>query len=237
MKDIKDWSKAIEDLKIMDADAVLNLYSEMLATAHDLGYKVPDEQLIETEDADKLRAVIPPLHEGLVAFHATAKAEAEKKAKATKAAPKKKPVVANAADKKTASPKKPARTAKQKGEETESKPMTTPTAKKAATPKKVAAKKAPAKKVAKKAAKKAAAKNARTPAGGGNKNPFGEKAVIKVLNKAPEVREGTERHKRVMAVLKYGNKKVADFYAGEKPPLNRTDTLRFMEEQGWISIK
>jgi hypothetical protein len=40
-----------------------------------------------------------------------------------------------------------------------------------------------------------------------------------------------------MAVLKYANKKVSDFYAGEKPPLNRTDTLRFMEEQGWISIK
>lgn len=224
-KELKDWSKSIEGLADMEGDTVVGLYSEMLASAHDIGYKVPDAQLIETEDPAQLRGVIPALHEGLMKYHAEAKVEAKSK----KAAAEKKP--AKAIAKKAAT--KPAKTAAQKPATTEKEPKMAKTAKKAAkaAPAKKAAK-APAKKAAK-GAKKAAA-NART---GVARNPFGENAVIKVLNKETGIRADSERGKRVAAVFKYNNKKVSAFYEGEKPPYNRTDTLRFLIDRKFISVK
>lgn len=238
MKDLKDWSKQISGLESMDKDATLALYSDMLATAHDIGHKVPDDQLIETEDAAKLKAVIPALHEGIKAAHAAAK----KKKPATEFAPTtssahtikaselkggKKPQTAKA-------PKKPAKAAAQKEPtgKTEKETMGSTAAKKAPAKKaaKGAKKAAPAKK-----GKKAAAANARTGVGG--RNPFGENAVIKVLTKETGIKEGSERYRRVAVVLKYNGKKVADFYAKEQPPLNRTDTLRFLIDRKIISIK
>jgi outer membrane biosynthesis protein TonB len=225
-KELKDWSKSIDGLADMGADDVIALYSEMLASAHDLGYKVPDAQLIETEDAEKLRGVIPALHTGLVKYNAEAQAEAKTK----KAAAEKKP--AKAVSKKAVT--KPAKEAAQKPPAKEKEPKMAKTAKKAAkaaAPAKKAAK-APAKKAAK-GAKKASA-NART---GVARNPFGENAVIKVLNKETGVRADSERGKRIAAVFKYANKKVSAFYEGEKPPYNRTDTLRFLVDRKFISVK
>lgn len=238
MKALKDWSKQISGLDAMDKDAVLALYSEMLATAHDIGYKVPDDQLIETEDPVKLRAVMPALHEGIRAAHAAAKNKkpaveftesssthslkaSELKKGKTKAAVKQK------------APKKPAVAAAQKEpKSTETETMgSTATAKKTA---KKAAKGAVKKAPAKKAAKKASAANARTSVG---RNPFGENAVIKVLNKETGVSADSERGKRIAVVFKYNGKKVSDFFAKEKPPMNRTDTLRFLIDRKFISIK
>jgi outer membrane biosynthesis protein TonB len=221
MKPLKDWSKEITGLAAMEDAAVLVLYSDMLATAHDIGYAVPDAQLIETEDAAALRGVIPDLHAGIVKAHAEAKtAEKEKKTLVTKPAPVKK------------TPTKPTKKVVQK-ESKETTMAKTATAKKTA-------KKAPAAKKAakagKKTAKKAAAKaNARTAVG--VRNPFGENAVIKVLNKDTGIRADSERGKRVAVVLKYNGKKVADFYAKEQAPNNRTDTLRFLVDKGFISVK
>jgi hypothetical protein len=120
---LKDWTAQIEGLAEMEADAVINIYTEMLATAHDIGYKVPDELLIETENPDELRKVIVPLHEGIVKFHAE-KPATEK--------------VGNSPAKKSAA-KKPAKPAKQKGakQETEME-ATAKKAAKAKTPKKAA---------------------------------------------------------------------------------------------------
>lgn len=240
IKELKDWSTSITGLKALGKDDTLALYSEMLATAHDLGYKVPDEQLIETEDPDALKRVIPPLHEGLVAHHAIVKADAEKKeAAAAKKAAKPIKLIKVPKDKEPATPPtKPAKKVAQKAPKEKTKMAKT--AKVAAPAAKKAAKAAPAKKAAKKAAKKGAAKkaagaNARTSVG--FRNPFGENAVIKVLNKDTGIKDGSERARRVAAVFKYSNKKVSAFYAGEKPPLNRTDTLRFMIDQGFISVK
>jgi len=237
MKDVKDWSAAITGIADLDNDATLSLYSEILATAHDIGYKVPDQQLIETEDATKLRAVMPALHEGLIKFHAAAKADAARKAAEAAKAPK--PVKKTAAKKAvTTAPTKPVKKTAQKGASTTEKTaMATEKAVKAPAKKAVAKKaaKAPAKKaVAKKGAKKAATANARTPV---VKNQFGEKAVIKVLTKENPARADTERGKRIAVVYKYHGKKVADFYANEKPPYNRTDTLRYLIDNEHISIK
>lgn len=234
MKNIKDWTASLADIANWDDSATLAIYSEMLATAHDIGYKVPDQQLIETEDAAKLKAVMPALHEGLVAFHAAAKAEAKVKADtaAKKAA---KPVKEKKAAKVKAetapAPTKPAKKVAQKVAP-EEKTM----AKAAKTAKTPAKKAAPAKKsVAKKGAKKAAAANARMPAAA--RNPFGEKAVIKVLIKENPARADSERGRRIAVVMKYNGKKVADFFANEKPPFNRTDTLRYLIDNEFITIK
>lgn len=246
MKALKDWSKQIDGLEAMEKDETLALYSEMLATAHDIGYKVPDDQLIETEDPTKLKAVMPKLHEGIKAAHAEAKANAKKKpatefaptttSKHTVKASELKGGRAKKAKPQATAPTKPAVAAAQKGSKTESEKDMGSTAKKAKkAPAKKAAKAAPTKKAAKKsAAKKSAAANARTGVG---RNPFGENAVIKVLNKETGVSASSERGKRIAVVFKYNGKKVADFYAKEKPPMNRTDTLRFLIDRKFISVK
>jgi membrane protein involved in colicin uptake len=240
MKALKDWSKQIADLEITDDETVLALYSEMLATAHDIGYKVPDDQLIESEDPAKLKAAIPALHAGIIKAHAEAKkrpatefAPTTESAHSIKAS-ELKGGKAKAKPKKEKAPKKPAKSAVQKEpDEVESKTMATATAKKAA-------KKAPAKKAAKaapaKADKKAAKANART-AAGATRNPFGDNAVIKVLNKETGVSADSERGKRIAVVFKYNGKKVSDFFSKEKSPMNRTDTLRFLIDRKFISVK
>jgi outer membrane biosynthesis protein TonB len=246
MKALKDWSKEITDIATIEDEAVLTLYSEMLATAHDINYTVPDDQLIETEDAGALRKVIPALHAGIIEAHATAQtAAAEKtsaKAKASTAKPeaiKKKKTAVAKTETTTKAPTKPASKAAQKVKTKEPETMATPTAKKTAKKAAPAAKKAaPTKGAAKKGtAKKAAKANARTPATGGGRNPFGESAVIKVLNKDTGIKADSERGKRVAVVMKYNGKKVADYFSKESPPYNRTDTLRFLESKGFISIK
>jgi len=224
MKDLKDWTAEITGLAELGVDDTIQLYSDMLATAHDLGYKVPDAELVETEDAEKLKKVIPPLHTGLVAFHADAVAQAkEKEAKQTKKAAK--PIKKVKKD----APTKPVKPTAQKAASKETNTMAK-TAKKAKAPAKKAAKAAPAAK----ASKKAAASNARTPV---IRNPFGDKAVIKVLVKENPAKADSQRGKRIAVVMKYNGKKVADYYAKEKAPFNRTDTLRFMIDNDYITIK
>jgi len=232
-KEIKDWSKQISGLEQLGIDDTTGLYSEILATAHDVGYKVPDEQLIETEDADALKKVIPDLHKGLMKFHDAAKKEAAAKETATEKKPAAKKREAAPKTKTAKTPKKQATPAVQKEVVDKSKDANMATAK---TAKKAAAK--PAKKTAKKAApakgKKTAAANARTPV---SRNPFGDNAVIKVLNKDHGIKPGSQRGDRVAVVMKYNGKKVADFFAKEKAPFNRTDTLRFLIDKGVITVK
>lgn len=228
-KELKDWTKQIEGLAEMDLDGVTNLYSEMLATAHDIGYKVPDEQLIETEDPEQLKKVIPPLHQGILDFHSAKQAEAKQKAAAAKAAKTKKtaPTKADAAPKKSVA-KKPAKAAAQKDVSKETEMATATTAKKAAAPKK-AAKKA-AKAPAKKAGKKAASANARTPAAG----RFTGTEVITVKFKEVPGRAGSGVHDRLANLAKYSGKTVDAFL---KSSLGRTSTLHKAVKQGWITIK
>lgn len=223
MNELKDWTKQIEGLTMMDGPEVTNLYTDILATAHDIGYKVPDEHLIETEDPDELRKVIVPLHEGLKSFHA----------EQAKAKPAKEKVVTPKRDTaKKAVPKKPARKAAQKDVSKEN-AMSTATATKkasAAAPKKAAksAKKAAPKKGA---AKKAAASNARTGVG---VSRFTGDEVITVKAKTNPAREGSAKFERMANLMKHNGKKVKDFL---KTKLGRSSTLHNASKAGYISIK
>jgi hypothetical protein len=187
---------------------VINIYTEMLATAHDIGYKVPDELLIETENPDELRKVIVPLHEGIVKFHAE-KPATEK--------------VGNSPAKKSAA-KKPAKPAKQKGakQETEME-ATAKKAAKAKTPKKAA------KKAVAKAGKKAASDNARVGVG-----RFTGDEVITVKAKTNPAREGSAKHERVANLMKHHGKTVKTFLGSK---LGRSSTLHNAKKAGIITIK
>ncbi len=221
MVKIKDWTKQISGLAEMDRDATLNLYSEMLATAHDIGYKVPDELLVETEDEAKLAEVIPTLHEGIKAFHAQAQAEANTKKAAAKAATETAPApVKKKAAKKTA-PKKPGKPPEQKDVSGETN-MAEATAKKVPAKKKVAAKKAAA---PKKASKKAASENARTRLDDNSK----------IIWKAGDVpgREGSGVHDRLSRLKKNNGKTVATFIKAG----GRTSTVHKAKAKGWIDLK
>lgn len=215
-KKLKDWSKELAELSTYGYETVNGLYSDMLATAHDIGLKVPDELLIETEEPDALKKVIPPLHDALVKFHAE-KSAAEKTKKSADKAP----------SKKESAPKKPAKTAVQK----EIKSKEESTMAKTATAKKTAPKAAPAKKVAKKASKKASSSNARTAAGGGTRYTGEETIHVKI--KTNPAREGSGRFERVARIIKYNGKKVKDFVKAG----GVTASLHFAVGQGWITVK
>jgi hypothetical protein len=193
----------------------------MLATAHDMGYKVSDDWLIETEDPEQLKKVIAPLHEGIVAFHAAKTTEERQKKAAAKAAKENAPAPAVA--KKTVA-KKPAKRAAQKDVSKETN-MATATAKKAPAAKK-AAKAAPAKKAA---GKKAATANARTGA-----KKLDDAAVITVKFKDIPGRADSEVGKRLANLQKFSGKTVGAFL---KSPLGRTSTLYKSIAKGWITVK
>lgn len=229
--EIKDWTKQIEDLSILGLEQLHEVYSEMLATAHDIGYVVPDEQLVETDDDTKLREVIEALHPEIVKFAAeNSRDSADKGAKKT-AAPKaqKKPRAATTAKKKAAaSPKKPAKPVEQKGEEDVDQKASTTMASAKRTTKTPAkkAKKAPAKKTA----KKASATNARTPVG---RSKFKPEAVINVKLKENPARAGTGRFDRVANLMKHNGKTVEQFLKSG----GKTGTLNYSAAQGWITVK
>jgi len=216
VKEIKDWTKDIEGIADMDTAALTNLYSEMLATAHDLGYKVPDNLLIETENPEELRPVLAPLHEGIKAHHAELAKQPTKPAREKKAAAK------LAVVEKT--PKKAAKKASQKG--TKEKTMAK-AAKTVAEPK--AAKKVNAKKAAKKAAKKGSTANARTAVA-----RFTGDEIITVKVKENPAREGSGKFDRMKNLMKFGGKKVGAFL---KTELGRSSTLHNAVKAGYISIK
>lgn len=54
----------------MSVEELHEHYSEMLATANDLGFRVPDELLVESDDAEILRGVCAKLDDGITAFRA-----------------------------------------------------------------------------------------------------------------------------------------------------------------------
>lgn len=232
--EIKDWTKQIEDLKVMGLDQLHETYSEMLATAHDIGYKVPDDQLVETDDDNVLRAVIEKLHPAIVDYAATAErptetAQPTRAKKAPRAAKKAATTVKASATKKVASksPKKQAKDAEQKGEDVkESTNMATNTAKKTA--KKATAKKAA--KGAKKGATKKAAANARTPVA---RSKFKPEATINVKIKENPAREGSGRHDRIQNLMKHNGKTVEQFLKSG----GKSGTLNYSVEQGWITVK
>lgn len=231
-------------------------YSEMLATANDLGFKVPENLLVETEDAEKLREVCAKLDDGITAFRAGLDVGDEKSEEGmppAKNMPKvKKPTAPK--PKKTAKENQPktekadkpvAKRAKPvvKGESTEkteksedtksrapSKEESTmsKTAKKTA--KKAPAKKAAAKKSApaKKTAKKAGAAKAPKP----KKSSFPEKAKISVLIKENPCRKGSPRAKRVDNILAHHNKSVASFVESG----GKEASLRYSIDRGWIKV-
>jgi hypothetical protein len=200
----------------MEIEPLTNLYTEMLATAHDIGYVVPDALLVETENPDELRKVIEPLDTGIKEFFAEAKkTEAAKPPKEKKA---------------KKAPTKPAKAAAQKDVSKETN-MATATAKKVAAPKKAAAKKAPAKKA--KAGKKASAANARTPTG--PRFTGDEKITVSsaVLKENP-ARKGTGKFDRMANLIKHNGKTVAAFL---KSSLGKSGTLRNAAAKGWITVK
>lgn len=212
---LKDWTKQIDGLPTMEITPLTELYTDMLATAHDIGYKVPDDLLVETESPDELRKVIEPLDKGIKEFHAEA-------AKA-KPATEKKETVKKAISKKAA-PKKPAEPAVQKGK----KEKTMAKAAKTVAEPKAAAK--VAKKVAKKkASKKAASSNARV---GVSRFTGDEKITVKV--KENPAREGSGKFERLANLLKHNGKTVKTFLASK---LGRSSTLHNASKAGYISIK
>jgi hypothetical protein len=219
-KALKDWTNDIAGLAAMDIDGVTNLYSEMLATAHDLGYKVPDELLIETEDPEQLKVVISPLHEGIKTFHAAKIAKDKEKKAAAKA---------DARTTKKSVAKKPAKTAAQKDVSKETN-MATATANKAAPAKKAAK---AAKKAGKKAGKKAATANARKAAGGGATR-FEGTEVISVKFKDVPGRAGSAVHDRLSNLAKFNGKTVDAFL---KSSLGKSSTLHKAKAKGWITLK
>lgn len=212
LKPLKNWP--VSELKDMMDDKVHELYADMLATAHDIGYKVPDHELIETEKADDLRRVIPPLHEGLVAWHA-----ANKNKKSADKAP----------TKSEKAPKKAVATTGQKG----SKKSETTTMATTATAKKTTAAK-PAKKAAKAAKKgKAASANARTGVG---TTRFSDDQVIKVTAKENPAREGTGAFDRIKNLFSYNGKTVGA-WKKSKLALETGSTLATAARQGWVTVK
>jgi hypothetical protein len=254
MKDLRDWTNELSELPSIGDDAVNELYAEMLATAHDIGYKVPDNLLVETEKADELRPIIPSLHQEIVAFHAAAKEKAaakptkEKAPAKTKAKPKKsaEKVPETSAEPETApitktkkAPKKAAAPASQKEQSTveESSTMantakkTTKTAGAGKGGKGAAPAAKSAKGVAKKAAKKGAADNARTPVARSKHSP--EAKITVKLTENP-TREGSGRYDRVQNLIKHNGKTVAQFL---KSDLGKSGTLNYALEQGWITIE
>jgi outer membrane biosynthesis protein TonB len=218
MKDLKDWSKDIDGLPGMEVSALENIYSEMLATAHDLKFSVPDELLVETQDPAKLREVIPPLHEALKKHHDEVKNRPVAAPKPIKTPAKAK--TKTAADKpaakeaKTRAAKKPAKTAEQKEPEQET-AMTATAKKTAKTAKKTAKKGATAK------GAKSAAGNARTPVG---RSKFTENPG----------REGSGAHERLKNLQKFNGKTVGAFLKSE---LGRSSTLANCVRAGWITVK
>lgn len=225
--EIKDWTKQIDDLHVLGLEQLHEVYSEMLATAHDIGYVVPDECLVETDDDTVLRSVIEKIHPEIVTFAEEntrapkePKVPAEKPARGGKKAAGEKPA--------TKAPKKPAKAAVQKEPEQED---TTMNAKKKTTktPAKKAAK-APAKKVAKAAAKKGSAANARTPVG---RSKFKDDQVINVKLKDNPAKAGTGRYDRVANLIKHNGKTVGQFFKSG----GKSGTLNYSVEQGWITIK
>jgi len=217
MAKLRDYSSAIAGLDEMTLEQLHDIYSQMLATAHDISYAVPDEQLVETDDESVLRKIIPPLHEGLVKFNAGLDT----------------PRVAGSAGKKSVAKKKAAAKPKDKESKTASSP-TAPVQSKETTMAATAKKAAPAAKKAAKAVKKGSAKkakaNARTPAAPRNK--WSEKAKIKVLADENPCRKGTGRHERVANLFKYDGKLVSDFLAKG----GKTGTLAYSAEQGWVKV-
>lgn len=226
MKALKDWSKDITGLATMEVGDLENVYSDMLATAHDLKFSVPDDLLVETQDPAKLREVIPPLHEAIKKYHAELKNKPveEKAPKPIKVAKPAKVGKANGAK----APKKPAKAAAQKEPVQESDTMTT-TAKKtaAAKPAKKAAKAA---KTAKKGGK-AAADNARTAVG---RSKFTDDQKITVKFKDVPAREGSGAYDRLMNLKKFDGKTVGAFLKSE---LGKSSTLANCARQGWITVK
>lgn len=228
---IKDLTKQIEDLKVMGLDQLHETYSDMLATAHDIGYTVPDDQLVETDDDAVLRGIIEKLHPEIVKFAAEAPDRVAPAAKSKKK-PAAKPASEKPAAKKAAvkAPKKPAKTAEQKEDEgSKESTMVTSTAKKAPAKKTAKAVKKAAAKGAKKTAKKASA-NARTAVGTAR---FTEDQVISVKFKENPGREGSGRHERLARLEKFDGKTVGAFYkAGGK-----SGTLTKSVQMKWITVK
>lgn len=251
MKDLRDWSKELSGLSDMGTDETNELYAQMLATAHDIGFTVPDNLLIETENVEDVRKVIPDLHAGIVAHHEELKVQAAAKPKPAKAprATKEKaaatPPVTKSTDKvpterktKKSTPKKAAATADQKEPvEEESATMAT-TAKKTAKAGKAAgggAKKGAAPKVAAKKSAKGATKsakdNARTPVVGRSKFDGDQKITIKI--DANPAREGSGRFDRVANLMKHNGKTVEQFLKSG----GKSATLIFAVNEGWAAVK
>jgi outer membrane biosynthesis protein TonB len=228
MKDLKDWSKDIDGLPGMEVSALENIYSEMLATAHDLKFSVPDELLVETQDPAKLREVIPPLHEALKKHHDEVKNRPVAAPKPIKTPAKAK--TKTAADKpaakeaKTRAAKKPAKTAEQKEPEQET-AMTATAKKTAKTAKKTAKKGATAK------GAKSAAGNARTPVG---RSKFTDEQKITIKFKELPAREGSGAYDRLKNLQKFDGKTVGAFLKSE---LGRSSTLANCVREGWITVK
>ena len=231
------------DFAAMGIEGLQEIYSEMLATAADLGFTVPEELTVDFDTTTVGLEICEKLHEAITKFSAGLDASdekaAEKKALANggetghvdpvskKAGGKKKS--AGASTKKAATP---AAT-----NDVKEKTMTktaTKTATKTTAPKKTAAKKAAG-------GKKAATTSARTPVkktgGGAATGARALKATgvihVKTKDNTNPCREGSGKHERVAQIFKFNGKTVEQ---ATKAGV-RLASLNYCAEQGWISIK
>lgn len=223
--ELKNWTGALAGLNEANLEMLHETYSQMLATAHDLGYQAPDDQLVETDDEEVLRKVIPPLHAGIIKFHAGLdKPRVETAGAKGKKEPAKKKAAVKKAAKKTKVSEKAAESVVTEQQESDMDAAKKTVAKKGA--KKAVAKKAVAKKGA-----KAATANARTPVE--RKSKWSDKAKIKVLVKDNPCRKGTGRFDRVANLMKHDGKLVSEFLTKGK---GKPGTLAYSAEQEWVKV-
>lgn len=218
----KNSLKTTVDHKSMNLSQLREAHSDMLATAADVSFEIPDHLQKEIEDEERGVVMCDELHGKLQKF--VAGLDAERSPKSDKA-----PLAEETSEEHTES-SKPKRAAKKasstKGskapvKKTDSAPPAEVKEKKVA---KKAAKKAPAKKAAKKApAKKASA---------GSSKKFAEDAKITKLVEKNPCREGTGKFDRVAAILKHHGKTVGAFIKGG----GKQGSLAHCVSKKWIKV-
>lgn len=247
--------KAFHD---MSGSELVETYSEMLATADDLGFKVPENLLYDGEDVDRLMSVCSELDAAIKAFRAGIDKNDE--ADAPVASPSPLPVSSSKRATKKGTPTSAKSRSPKKAKASEAAPESTPPApkKEKATKAKTvqkesnmsAAKKAPAKKTTTTTAKKSASPKSGKKATTARKTPakkakaakakvtrntargFADNAKIKVLLEENPCRAGTPRYDRVTNLFKHDGKLVKDFLAKG----GKTGTVSYSAKMGWIKV-
>lgn len=216
----KQVALSTASIAAMSLAQLQTLHSEMAATADDLGFKIPDNLLVEFETQEAGSMICDELNAKIEAFRAGID---EGDSKEPSSASGQKPLAPEGNKEDSApvpkAPKKPKNSSASKVPAS-----TTPKADKApAQPKEASvatAKKAPAKKAAKKAAKKTASKAAPKNAASGDSKPrakFDENHKVTFLPAENPCRAGSARFDRY-ELLRKGNGKTVKTLLGQGVP-------------------